>query len=174
LKTVNILLGGVGGQGIVSASDILADMALSRGYDVKKSEIHGMSQRGGSVSSFVRYGDKIYSPLPFRDSVDYILSFEEMESLRYREFINPGTKIFINLKKIKTAAMTEKGTAYPDVKTALKTENAYFLEAAAEAKKIGNEKVEGSIMLGALCFFCGVYRSGVCGRAFKKNKEIHT
>jgi indolepyruvate ferredoxin oxidoreductase, beta subunit len=155
MKTVSILLAGVGGQGIVSASDILADMALARGYDVKKSEVHGMSQRGGVVSSFVRYGDKIHSPIPFKDEIDYIVSFEEMEALRFEEYVNPATKVFVSLKRIKPAPLAGEETAYPDVKTALKTKNAWFIEASKEAKKAGNEKVESSVMLGALCVFAG-------------------
>jgi indolepyruvate ferredoxin oxidoreductase, beta subunit len=155
LKTINILLAGVGGQGIVSASDILADMALARGYDVKKSEIHGMSQRGGVVSSFVRFGDEISSPIPFKEEIDYIVSFEEMESLRWPDYINENTKVIVNLKRIKPATLADVKAGYPDAKTGIKTKNAYFLEASEEAKKIGNEKVESSVMLGALCSFIG-------------------
>ncbi|HNZ30388.1 MAG TPA: 2-oxoacid:acceptor oxidoreductase family protein, partial [Candidatus Goldiibacteriota bacterium] len=94
-KIMNILLVGVGGQGIVSSSDIISDMALAKGHDVKKSEIHGMSQRGGVVYSFVRYGDKVYSPLPLKEEVDFLASFEEMEILRWQDYINPSTKVIV-------------------------------------------------------------------------------
>ena len=98
MKTTNILLVGVGGQGIVSASDIIAGMALARGLDVKKSEIHGMSQRGGVVHSFVRFGEKVHSPVPFADDVGYLLAFEQMEALRWSGYINPGTNVIVSLK----------------------------------------------------------------------------
>jgi indolepyruvate ferredoxin oxidoreductase beta subunit len=155
MKTINILFAGVGGQGIVSASDILADMALCRGYDVKKSEVHGMSQRGGVVSGFVRYGDKVYSPIPLSSEINYLVSFEEMETLRFAGQINPGTTVIVNMKKIKPAALAAGSGVYPDVKSGLKNVKAYFLEASEEAKKLGSEKVEGSVMLGALCSFLG-------------------
>lgn len=147
-KTVNVLLTGVGGQGIVAASDMLADMALSKGYDVKKSEIHGMSQRGGVVYSFVRYGKKVHSPTPFRDSIDYLVSFEEMETLRWASHINPHTKVIVNTQRIKPAVMKSE---YPDAKQLLKHPDVLFVDASAEAKKSGNEKTVNSFLLGALC-----------------------
>jgi indolepyruvate ferredoxin oxidoreductase beta subunit len=186
LKTVNILLAGVGGQGIVSASDILADMAIAGGYDVKKSEIHGMSQRGGVVSSFVRFGDKIHSPIPFKGDIDYLVSFEEMESLRWPDYINESTKVIVNMKRIKPSTLADLKTGYPDARAGLKAKNTYFLEASEEAKKIGNEKVESSVMLGALCTFLGfkeeIFRAALEKKmtryvnenmaAFKKGEEL--
>jgi indolepyruvate ferredoxin oxidoreductase, beta subunit len=147
-KNINILITGVGGQGIVAASDILADMALAKGFDVKKSEIHGMSQRGGVVYSFVRFGKKVYSPTPFKNDVDFLVSFEEMETLRWGEYINPKTKVIVNTLRIKPAMMKSD---YPDVKTLLKHPHIKYIDAVNEAKKAGNEKTVNSIMLGALC-----------------------
>ena len=85
-RGINFLLTGVGGQGIILASEVLSDVGAAAGYDVKKSEVHGMSQRGGSVDSHVRWGDKVYSPVIPRGEVDYLLSFEMMEGARYLPF----------------------------------------------------------------------------------------
>jgi indolepyruvate ferredoxin oxidoreductase beta subunit len=153
LKTVNILVVGVGGQGVVAASDIISDMALAKGFDVKKSEIHGMSQRGGAVSSFVRYGEHIASPLPYKNDVDFIISFEEMEALRWSDHVKEGTKIIVNTLKIKPASLAISKQEYPDVKAQLKGAHIYYLDGTGEAKKIGNEKVVNSIMIGAMCAF---------------------
>ncbi len=153
MKTVNILVVGVGGQGVVAASDIISDMALARGFDVKKSEIHGMSQRGGAVSSFVRYGEHIASPLPYKNDMDFIISFEEMEALRWSDHVNEGTKIIVNTLKIKPASLAISKLEYPDVKALLKGAHVYYLDGTGEAKKTGNEKVVNSFMIGAMCAF---------------------
>jgi indolepyruvate ferredoxin oxidoreductase, beta subunit len=106
----NILIVGVGGQGIILTSDILANAAMNQGYDVKKSEIHGMSQRGGSVFSHIRFGKKIYSPVIPERKADILISFEEMEVLRWLEFVNSDTKIFINKNRI----LPSEQNSYPD------------------------------------------------------------
>jgi indolepyruvate ferredoxin oxidoreductase beta subunit len=153
MKTVNILVVGVGGQGVVAASDIISDMAMARGFDVKKSEIHGMSQRGGVVSSYVRFGDKISSPMPFDDDIDYILSFEEMEALRWTGHMNKDTRVVVNLHRINPVTLALTKQEYPDVKMHLKNDRTYYLDGSGEAKKLGNEKVVNSLMVGALCAF---------------------
>lgn len=153
MKTVNILVVGVGGQGVVAASDIISDMALAKGFDVKKSEVHGMSQRGGVVSSFVRYGGRINSPLPLKTEVDFILSFEEMEALRWSDHVNENTKIIVNTLRIKPASLAISKQEYPDIKTQLKGAHVYYLDGTGESKKLGNEKVVNSFMIGALCAF---------------------
>ncbi len=186
MKTINILVVGVGGQGVVAASDIISDMALSKGFDVKKSEIHGMSQRGGVVSSYVRFGERVSSPLPSGNDIDYILSFEEMEALRAAGSMNRDTKVIINTHRIKPASMAITKQEYPDVKVLLKHEKSYFLEATQEAEKLGNEKVVNSLMVGALCAFLDFseedFKAALAKRvkkfideniaAFKKGKEL--
>jgi len=153
MKNINILVAGVGGQGIVAASDIIADMALAKGFDVKKSEIHGMSQRGGVVSSFVRFGEKVHSPLPFRDDIDFILAFEEMESIRWADHINDSTVVIVNSHRIKPATLSGIKEGYPDAASSIKHDRLYVIDGSLEAKKIGNEKVVNSLMLGALSVF---------------------
>lgn len=186
MKTVNILVVGVGGQGVVAASDIISDMALAKGHDVKKSEIHGMSQRGGVVSSYVRFGDAISSPMPPGGDIDYILSFEEMEALRCTAFMNENTSVIVNTLKIRPASFAFTKQEYPDVKALIKHDKTYYLDATGEAKKIGNEKVVNSFMVGALCAFLDFseddFRASLVKRvkkytqenmaAFKKGKEM--
>lgn len=107
---VNILFVGVGGQGIVLASDITARAAMYAGFDVKKSEIHGMSQRGGSVFSHVRFGVKVYSPMIPAGAADILVSFEEMETLRWLEFAGKKTRVIVCATRILPAG----ATAYPE------------------------------------------------------------
>ncbi len=147
----NILITGVGGQGIVSASDIIADMAMNRGFDVKKSEIHGMSQRGGVVYSYIRFGERVYSPIPYKDDIDYLVSFEEMEALRWSDYINPRTFVLVSTKRIKPVTLTLANKDYPDVQALLKSEKVRFIDAEKAAKELGNQKFVSSVMTGALC-----------------------
>jgi len=96
----SVLLVGVGGQGTIMASDILSAVMISAGFDAKKSEVHGMAQRGGCVSSHVRFGRKVYSPLAGKGDVDVLVSFEKLETLRYLEYLKPDGKIIINNEEI--------------------------------------------------------------------------
>ena len=109
----NILLVGVGGQGIILVSDIMALAFMKKGYDVKKSEVHGMAQRGGSVSSHVRFGSKVFSPLIKEKKADFLLAFEEMEALRYLNFINSETKIILNKHRVNPPAVSLGMAEYP-------------------------------------------------------------
>ena len=95
-KVTNILMAGVGGQGVIMASDLLSEVLLKSGFDVKKSEVHGMAQRGGSVVSHVRYGEEVLSPLIKRGSADILFSLEILESLRYIDYLNRDTVIILN------------------------------------------------------------------------------
>jgi indolepyruvate ferredoxin oxidoreductase beta subunit len=94
------MLAGVGGQGIIRASDMISMALMEAGFDVKKSEVHGMAQRGGSVTSFVRYGNIVHSPLAWEGSVDILLSFEKLETLRYLEYVKKGGRIIISNEEI--------------------------------------------------------------------------
>ena len=109
-RIFNILIVGVGGQGIILASDILTLAAQYAGYDTKKSEIHGMSQRGGSVFSHIRFGEKVYSPVIPEGEVDILISLEEMETLRWLYYINENTKVFLLEEKIKPSNVKEYPT----------------------------------------------------------------
>ena len=98
--TKNIMIVGVGGQGSLLASKLLGHLLLSEGYDVKLSEVHGMSQRGGSVVTYVRFGEKVYSPIIDRGEADFIVSFEKLEAARYVEYLKEGGRIVVNTQEI--------------------------------------------------------------------------
>src|SRR5512139_973778 len=99
-KVTSLLLAGVGGQGILLASDIICKVMMEKGLDVKKSEVHGMAQRGGCVTSHVRYGVKVYSPLARKGDVDILVSFEKMDTLRYLDYLKDDGSIIINTEEI--------------------------------------------------------------------------
>ncbi|MBN1153886.1 indolepyruvate oxidoreductase subunit beta [candidate division KSB1 bacterium] len=149
----NILLCGVGGQGVLVASDILIDVAMQTGFDVKKSEIHGMAQRGGSVVSQVRFGQKIYSPIIHQGEADVILSFEKIEALRYLDILKNDGIIIYNDQQITPLSVYFTDISYPEnVKELYEQRSAHLvqLDAIAIAEEIGNPKVINSVMLGAL------------------------
>ena len=113
MKTTNFALVGVGGQGVLLASDILAEVGLRAGFDVKKSEVHGMAQRGGSVLSQVRWGDKVYAPLVGKGEVDYLVSFELLETLRWLEFLRAEGIAIVNDQRLPPLAVSSGGMEYP-------------------------------------------------------------
>ncbi len=112
-SVISILLVGVGGQGIIRASDILSVALMNAGYDVKKSEVHGMAQRGGCVSSHVRFGNKVYSPLSKKGDVDILMSFEKMETLRYLDYLKKDGTVIINNEEIYPPAVNLGEAPYP-------------------------------------------------------------
>src|SRR5512138_3887931 len=112
-KVTNIFLSGVGGQGTILASNILAEVFLKAGYDVKKAEVHGMAQRGGDVTTHFRFGKKVYSPLIKYGDVDFLLSFELLEALRYINWIKPDGKIIINRQEIFPPGVNLGTATYP-------------------------------------------------------------
>lgn len=148
----SILLVGVGGQGTILASKLLTTGLMDSGYDVKMSEIHGMSQRGGSVSSQVRYGDeKIYSPVIEMGGADILVSFEQMEALRWLGFLKPGGKVIVNDYRIKPMPVVSGKVDYPAGildELRAKTDVA-VVDAAARAVDLGNARVMNVILLGA-------------------------
>ncbi len=109
----NILFCGVGGQGILLASEVTSRALLAAGLDVKKSEVHGMAQRGGSVVAHLRYGDRVFSPLIEHGAADVVLSFELMEAARYLPFMHPGTTVIVNTHKIAPPAVATGKAPYP-------------------------------------------------------------
>src|SRR5512137_753970 len=112
-KTTNIFLSGVGGQGAILASNILGEVFIRAGYDVKKAEVHGMAQRGGDVTTHFRYGKKVHSPIIKYGDVDYLLSFELLEALRYINWVKPDGKIIINTQEILPPSVSLGMMAYP-------------------------------------------------------------
>ena len=114
MKTVNIMIVGVGGQGSLLASKLLGHILIKQGYDVKVSEVHGMSQRGGSVVTYVRYGDKVYSPLVAEGEADYIVSFEKLEAARHAPMLRKDGKIVVNSQQIDPMPVITGAAVYPE------------------------------------------------------------
>ena len=151
-ETKSILLVGVGGQGTILASKILSAGLVEAGYDVKMSEIHGMAQRGGSVSTQVRYGDSVSSPIIGRGEADILVSFETMEALRWLEYLKPEGKIVVNDYEIPSAPILMGKKDYPEgVINIIKSKaNTSVINAAEIAEELGNMKVMNIVLLGAL------------------------
>ena len=114
MQTKNIMIVGVGGQGSLLASKLLGRLLLTRGYDIKVSEVHGMSQRGGSVVTYVRFGDKVYSPVIDKGQADYIVSFELLEAARWTEYLKKDGKIIVNTQQINPMPVIIGAAEYPD------------------------------------------------------------
>ncbi|MEN6411798.1 MAG: indolepyruvate oxidoreductase subunit beta [Veillonellales bacterium] len=148
----NILLVGVGGQGTILVSKILSNGLVNAGYDVKMSEIHGMAQRGGSVSTQVRYGKKVYSPIIGKGQADILVSFETMEALRWLEYLEPNGKVVVNNYQIPSAPILMGKQDYPEgVLELIKAKaDTTVIRAAEIAEKLGNAKAMNVVLLGAL------------------------
>lgn len=152
-KTTNILFVGVGGQGTILASNILSQGLIDAGFDVKMSEVHGMAQRGGSVSTQIRFGKKVYSPLIPEKEADFILSFEKIEAGRWLNFLNPEGVLIINNYEIYPTTVLTGENKYPEdilEKIKDKVKNCITVDAANEALKLGNIKTQNMILLGVL------------------------
>ena len=113
MKTKNIMIVGVGGQGSLLASKLLGRMLLTKGYDIKVSEVHGMSQRGGSVVTYVRFGEKVYSPIIDKGEADFIISFEKLEAARYAQYLKADGKIIVNAQEIEPMPVITGAATYP-------------------------------------------------------------
>lgn len=150
--TKSILLVGVGGQGTILASKLLTMGLMEEGYDVKMSEIHGMSQRGGSVSSHVRYGDKVSSPVIEVGDADLLISFEKMEALRYLEYLKPNGKVVVNSFEINPLLVSSGKFEYSKEIINEISSKAHTIEidAAKKARELGNTKVMNIILLGSI------------------------
>jgi indolepyruvate ferredoxin oxidoreductase beta subunit len=149
----NILMVGVGGQGVILASEILSEVMMRAGYDVKKSEVHGMAQRGGSVSTHVRFGSKVYSPLIKKGDADILFSFEVLESVRYLDFLKEDALIIVNNQKVLPPSVTLGADAYPDNIPEILRERfskVDMVDALEIAKCAGNSRALNVAFLGAL------------------------
>ena len=113
MKTKNIMIVGVGGQGSLLASKLIGRLLMNEGYDVKVSEVHGMSQRGGSVVTYVRYGEKVYSPIIDKGEADFIISFEKLEAARYAQYLKADGKIIVNAQEIEPMPVITGAATYP-------------------------------------------------------------
>ena len=152
-SVTSLLLAGVGGQGILLASDIICKVMMKAGFDVKKSEVHGMAQRGGCVTSHVRYGRKVYSPIAKEGDVNVLISFEKLETLRYLNFLKAGGRVIINEEEILPPSVNLGETAYPaDAVDIVRHQfkDVLVVNALDLARKAGNIRAVSTVMLGAL------------------------
>jgi indolepyruvate ferredoxin oxidoreductase beta subunit len=152
-KGMNILFAGVGGQGVLLLSELVALAAIKAGFDAKKTEVHGAAQRGGSVTSHVRFSDKVHSPLTPSGEVDLLVGLEKLEALRWAHYLKEKGEIVLNQLVIQPAQFSEKPLPYPrEVEAFLRGKgySLHLLDATAIAKKLGNIRVANVVILGAL------------------------
>ena len=160
MKKIDYLLAGVGGQGTILASRVLASAGLELGYDVKTAEVHGMAQRGGSVESHVRWGEKVYSPLVEHGTADYLIGFEMLEAARWLTYLNKDSVTLINRFRIPPPLVNLGKGRYPsekEIETLLQSGGAkvQWLSATDIADKAGNQAMAGVVLLGALSNLVG-------------------
>lgn len=150
METKNIMIVGVGGQGTLLTSRILGGIIQEAGYDVKLSEVHGMAQRGGSVVTFVRYGDKVYEPIVEEGQADVLIAFEKLEAMRYAHFLKKDGVMIVNDQRMDPMTVVTGVATYPEniLETLKKSHNVVAIDAMAEAKKLGNARVFNTIIIG--------------------------
>ena len=152
MKELNIVICGVGGQGTLLASRILGHIAMELGHDVKVSEVHGMSQRGGSVITYVRMGEKVYSPMIEQKGADFVLAFEELEALRDLTYLKDGGTLIVNVQQILPLPVIIGAAKYPEniLQTLKEKANVVALDALPMAAQAGNARAVNTVLLGAL------------------------
>jgi len=159
MEALNIMIVGVGGQGTLLASRVLGNVALKKSYDVKVSEVHGMSQRGGSVVTYVRLGEKIHSPLIEKGEADIILAFEQLEALRWIEYLKENGKILINTQKIDPMPVIAGKAKYPEAileKIGEVSESVITIDALNIAKECGNIKAVNMVLIGLMAKYTNI------------------
>ncbi len=152
MAVTNVLIAGVGGQGVILSSEILALAALADGRDVKQGEFHGVAQRGGAVFSHVRFGDRVHSPMAPRGQVDFLLALERLEALRYAHFVKPGGTIIVNDHKVEPVRMADT-RPYPDEGNDFLEDKGFdvvVVPATQKAIELGNHRAANVILLGVL------------------------
>ena len=148
----NVFLAGVGGQGTLLASEVLGEAFLAGGYDVKKSEVHGMAQRGGAVTTHLRYGPKVFSPLVEPGSADLLVAFEKMEALRFAHFLKPAGAAVVNAQEIMPPSVATGRERYPEnvaERLAGAIPNLYLVDALAAALSLHEVRAVNMVMVGA-------------------------
>ena len=178
--TTNTLFVGVGGQGIILASEILTGLCLETGYDVKQSEVHGMAQRGGSVTSHVRYGAHVGSPTIETGFADYLVSFEMLEAIRWANYLRPDGAAFVNTQKIGPMTVTTGAAEYPDgIQDRFRQRRGHvvFVDGLAIAREAGNVRAVNVALLGALStgmeFDPELWKTCIGNRVPEKTLEVN-
>lgn len=153
MNEVNIMIVGVGGQGTLLASRIIGNVAINSSYDVKLSEIHGMAQRGGSVVSSIKMAEKVYSPIIEKGEADIILAFEELEALRWLDYLAPAGRMIINKQQILPASVLTGQADYPEgilEKIRVSTDNIISIDALSVARECGTTRAVNTVLIGIL------------------------
>src|SRR5512136_1101852 len=151
--TTNVLVAGVGGQGVILASDIMSEVFMEAGYDVKKSEVHGMAMRGGIVTSHFRFGKKVYSPLIKEGEVDILFAFEQLEGLRWINHVKRGGKVVMNYNKVNPPIVNLGDMDYPkDIPEIVrsKVKDFYLIKGTDIALQLGDARAANVVLLGAI------------------------
>jgi len=178
----DFLLAGVGGQGTLLASNILAEVGLRAGYDVKKSEVHGMAQRGGSVSSHVRWGREVHSPLIGAGQADTLVAFERIEALRYLEYLRPEGKVLVSDHAIVPVTVTTGSAIYPTQQEILDTlhqvtSDVTFVPGVPIAEELGNARAHNIVVLGALSSWleieATIWKEVIAERVPPRHRELN-
>jgi indolepyruvate ferredoxin oxidoreductase beta subunit len=152
----NVFLAGVGGQGILLASEVLCEAFLLSGYDVKKSEVHGMAQRGGAVTTHLRFGKKVFSPLIEPGTADLLVAFEKMEALRFAHYLRPGGAAVVNAQEILPPSVATGKERYPsgiEGRLRERTANLFVVDALAAALSLHEVRAVNIVMVGAASHF---------------------
>lgn len=177
-EVTTVVLAGVGGQGTILAGDVLAKVAAAEGHDVKLAEVHGMSQRGGSVDTVVRFGERVFSPVTDPGGADHLVAFEMTEAARQLPYLRPGGRLLVNSRVIEPLPVLI-GAAPPaeDLDAVLAAQGAIFLDAEELACEAGSEKSANVVLLGALAaglpFADDTWREVITGRVPPKTVEVN-
>ncbi len=160
MTNIDFLMAGVGGQGTILASNILAEVGLQLGYDVKKAEVHGMAQRGGQVDSHIRWGEKVFSPLVEENNLDYLVGFEMLEAARFPHFLKKGSVALVNDYRINPPMVNLGKAHYPskeEIESLIleRADKVLWIKATEIASELGNPAMVGVVLLGALSNIVG-------------------
>ncbi len=160
-KSISFMLVGVGGQGTILASNVLAELGLNLGYDVKQAEVHGMSQRGGSVTSHVRWSEHVYSPIISHGDADILIAFEKSELGHYIRDLKPGGLVLVNDYSIVPITVSSGGAAYPSDEAIndmvhKMTDQVFWVKGVEIAEAAGSSKAANVVLLGALAQWMGI------------------
>ncbi|NPV77122.1 MAG: indolepyruvate oxidoreductase subunit beta [Anaerolineae bacterium] len=181
-QAVNFLLVGVGGQGTILASNVLAEVGLKLGFEAKQAEVHGMSQRGGSVTSHLRWAAQVFSPIIPKGEADFLIAFEKMEAGRYIDYLKPGGSVLVNDYRITPVTVSAGQAVYPDddaIKAMIApvTQKSFWIKGLEIAEIVGNTKTANVVILGALCALLGsepaLWLEVINGRVPPKFVEIN-
>ena len=164
MKTTSIMIVGVGGQGTLLASKLLGRLLVDQGYDVKVSEVHGMSQRGGSVVTYVRFGERVYSPVITKGEADFIVSFEKLEAARYVDHLAPDGKIIVNTQQIDPMPVIIGSASYPsDILGQLSAQGVHLdmLDALSVAESAGSAKAVNIVLMARLATYLSIIERSI-------------